>query len=52
VVLGTLLALVPNRRAAIVLVSVPQKAWDGSVVGATAEAHGVAAVTTRGASDD
>jgi cytochrome c-type biogenesis protein CcmF len=51
VVLGTLLAMLPNRRAAIVLAPVRETAWDGSVVPA-AQAHEVAAVSTRGASDD
>ncbi|HEV2205594.1 MAG TPA: heme lyase CcmF/NrfE family subunit [Candidatus Acidoferrales bacterium] len=50
VVIGTLLAMFPNRRAAIVLAPVREKAWDGSVVGA--RTHEVAAVTTRGARDD
>jgi cytochrome c-type biogenesis protein CcmF len=51
VVLGTLLAMAPNRRAAIVLASVREKGWDGTVVPAPAT-HEVAAATTRGASDD
>ncbi|HEX5422678.1 MAG TPA: heme lyase CcmF/NrfE family subunit [Candidatus Acidoferrales bacterium] len=50
VVIGTLLALLPNRRASIVLTPVREKAWDGAIVEDTT--HEVAAVSTRGASDD
>jgi cytochrome c-type biogenesis protein CcmF len=51
VVLGTGLAMLPNRRTAIVLSSVPEKSWDEAVAAtATAPVRGVAAITrTRGA---
>ncbi len=50
VVIGTLLAMLPNRRAAMILAPVREKAWDGTIV--EAPAHEVAAISTRGASDD
>ncbi|MGH9733981.1 MAG: heme lyase CcmF/NrfE family subunit [Candidatus Acidiferrales bacterium] len=50
VVIGTLLALLPSRRASAVLTPVREKAWDGTIV--EAATHEVAAASARGASDD
>jgi len=50
VVLGTLLALAPNRRAALVLRPATDQAWDEGVSGAGATAIG--AITHRSAGDD
>ncbi len=53
VVLGTGLAMLPNRRTAPVLASVPEKSWDGAVVaGAAAPMPGVAAVARRADAHD
>jgi cytochrome c-type biogenesis protein CcmF len=53
VVLGTGLAMLPNRRTALVLSSVPEKSWDATVVaGAGTPMQGVAAVTRRADAHD
>jgi cytochrome c-type biogenesis protein CcmF len=54
VVLGTGLALMPNRRAAIVLSAVTEKPWGGEVVAAsaTAPARRVAAIPRRADAHD
>jgi cytochrome c-type biogenesis protein CcmF len=51
VVLGTGLAMLPNRRTALVLASVPEKSWDGTVA-AGAPMPGVAAVARRADAHD
>ena len=51
VVLGTGLAMLPNRRTALVLASVPEKSWDGTVA-AGAPMQGVAAVARRADAHD
>jgi cytochrome c-type biogenesis protein CcmF len=51
VVLGTGLAMLPNRRTALVLSSVPEKSWDGAVA-AAAPMPSVAAVTRRADAHD
>jgi cytochrome c-type biogenesis protein CcmF len=50
VVLGTILALIPNRRAAFVLRPAADRAWDEGVAGAGAQALG--AITNRSTGDD
>ena len=53
VVLGTGLAMLPNRRTALVLASAPEKSWDGTVVtDAAAPMQGVAAVARRADAHD
>jgi cytochrome c biogenesis factor len=51
VVLGTGLAMLPNRRTALALASVPEKSWDGTVA-AGAPMQGVAAVARRADAHD
>jgi cytochrome c-type biogenesis protein CcmF len=51
VVLGTGLAMLPNRRTALVLASVPEKSWDGTVAAGT-PIQSVAAVTRRADAHD
>jgi cytochrome c-type biogenesis protein CcmF len=53
VVLGTGLAMLPNRRTALAPASVPEKSWDGTVVaGTAAPMQGVAAVARRADAHD
>jgi cytochrome c-type biogenesis protein CcmF len=53
VVLGTGLAMLPNRRTALALASVPEKSWDGTVAAGTgAPMPGVAAVARRADAHD
>jgi cytochrome c-type biogenesis protein CcmF len=53
VVLGTGLAMLPNRRTALALASVPERSWDGTVAAGTgAPMPGVAAVARRADAHD
>jgi len=49
-VLGTGLAMLPNRRTAVVLASVPEKSWDQAVASGTT-VHGVAVARGANAND-